>query len=144
VVGNIVARPRGGRRLGGGANWQRFSVVTVYSTPRCGGMTRDDDRRWGKHCIAYATILYANNGGGDHSVVGSSRGARELRRHFSVVEVSGRNSNRLKIGYSYSVYRRMRHRTARLWLTEAADSCACGEMERRHRACTLCSGERME
>jgi hypothetical protein len=65
VVGNIVARPRGGRRLGGGANWQRFSVVTVYSTPRCGGMTRDDDRRWGKHCIAYATILYANNGGGD-------------------------------------------------------------------------------
>jgi hypothetical protein len=104
---NVIAKPRGGRRLGGGANRHRFSVVMLYNTPRCGEMTRDDDGQWGKyvrlvessHMQPFYTPTMEE---ASSSVVGGSRGTRGLRRRFPAVEVYGRNNNRFKISYSYT------------------------------------------
>jgi hypothetical protein len=115
VVPNVVARPWEGRRLVGGANRQRFSVLMVCSAPRCGGVTPEDDGRWGEYCrlaepsqmqpFYTSTMEEASS-----SVVGRSRGGRGLGLQFPAVEVSGKNCNRMKIGYSYNVYGRTRGR----------------------------------
>jgi hypothetical protein len=52
--------------------------------------------------VAYATILYANNGGGERFGGGEIARRQRIERQLPAVEVYERNINRLKIGYSYT------------------------------------------